>query len=628
VDTDDQAHDNGGWDCAYYSANPSECAKAELYDSGEFSASSMCCACGGGAAKAVEAKGWLWLEFKPTRVRAGPIVRIAQIAEIKFKWHGHPVDLTTATASSPGGNSPFSNGPENAIDGKTATVWVDHNEGALWIQLAELTNVDGLSFVTASDRPARDPVQWTLKGSRDGVVWTVLHQQTTDYDTPLRRTTSTPWMYIAEGSTCRNMDDDAVDDHGYDCFTYSMYPSGCGVYDDEDFTASEMCCACGGGSAKAQDVQSLSTGAVSTTSSENGMDSAQITTLTVHSHSTPTTAHTHSTLTDRTRSLAVSTTTTNHALDEAAISDRSKVIGGAIGGSLGAVTVGLLGGLLGGLLTTPTPTTVTTTTTMLAGTFLPVIFVNQTQANLRQASVPLSGANLNAASANDTSLGAAEPQLPALAEPELEGGFHASWWTVVLALVLLVSIATLLVGFFAGGNKTWRGKAKTRHDYVDASPPSDIEGSEFDTFEDSVAARELSPVLRQPRPRRTVVDEVFDALDRDHSVSHVEHEDWRSQPLPLQEPFGMNTPQVAMGELLLPGLMPMSMPVFNPLQMAPLAPFAPMAPMPPMAPMMGAPTPMVPAFVPAAPVFSGPGPPAAFMMPVEPVVPAFQGYYR
>jgi hypothetical protein len=27
-----------------------------------------------------------------------------------------------------------------------------------------------------------------------------------------------------------------------------MYPDNCGAYDDEDFTASAMCCGCGGGS--------------------------------------------------------------------------------------------------------------------------------------------------------------------------------------------------------------------------------------------------------------------------------------------------------------------------------------------------------------------------------------------
>ena len=44
-------------------------------------------------------------------------------------------------------------------------------------------------------------------------------------------------------------DTNAGMDSGNDgCSWYSMYPEYCGNYDDEDFTASSMCCSCGGGS--------------------------------------------------------------------------------------------------------------------------------------------------------------------------------------------------------------------------------------------------------------------------------------------------------------------------------------------------------------------------------------------
>jgi len=51
---------------------------------------------------------------------------------------------------------------------------------------------------------------------------------------------------------CAANDDNCVNDesttglYGTDCSTYEYYPAYCGNYDDEDFTASLQCCACGG----------------------------------------------------------------------------------------------------------------------------------------------------------------------------------------------------------------------------------------------------------------------------------------------------------------------------------------------------------------------------------------------
>ena len=41
-------------------------------------------------------------------------------------------------------------------------------------------------------------------------------------------------------------DDSTTGAYGTDCSTYEFSPSACGYYDDEDFTASLQCCACGG----------------------------------------------------------------------------------------------------------------------------------------------------------------------------------------------------------------------------------------------------------------------------------------------------------------------------------------------------------------------------------------------
>ena len=42
-------------------------------------------------------------------------------------------------------------------------------------------------------------------------------------------------------------DDASVDSFGDGCDWYDANPEGCGAYDSETFTASELCCACDGG---------------------------------------------------------------------------------------------------------------------------------------------------------------------------------------------------------------------------------------------------------------------------------------------------------------------------------------------------------------------------------------------
>jgi len=46
---------------------------------------------------------------------------------------------------------------------------------------------------------------------------------------------------------CADTDNGAEDAYGDGCAGYTLYPSWCNGYDDDDFVSSEMCCACGGG---------------------------------------------------------------------------------------------------------------------------------------------------------------------------------------------------------------------------------------------------------------------------------------------------------------------------------------------------------------------------------------------
>jgi len=43
---------------------------------------------------------------------------------------------------------------------------------------------------------------------------------------------------------CQDMNNGATDEYGDDCAYYNDYPENCGDYDDDDFTANTMCCAC------------------------------------------------------------------------------------------------------------------------------------------------------------------------------------------------------------------------------------------------------------------------------------------------------------------------------------------------------------------------------------------------
>jgi hypothetical protein len=52
-----------------------------------------------------------------------------------------------------------------------------------------------------------------------------------------------------ERTECADTTNGALDSGGDGCEYYELFPSSCftGTYDDFDFTASDMCCACGGG---------------------------------------------------------------------------------------------------------------------------------------------------------------------------------------------------------------------------------------------------------------------------------------------------------------------------------------------------------------------------------------------
>jgi len=49
------------------------------------------------------------------------------------------------------------------------------------------------------------------------------------------------------GGTCTDTDNGVYASNLFSCWDYDKHPSHCGNHDDNDFVASTVCCACGGG---------------------------------------------------------------------------------------------------------------------------------------------------------------------------------------------------------------------------------------------------------------------------------------------------------------------------------------------------------------------------------------------
>jgi hypothetical protein len=67
----------------------------------------------------------------------------------------------------------------NLLDGSTDTKWLSWDPTA-WAQftLSQPTAITHYAISSANDHPERDPKDWTLQGSNDGIIWTQLDKQT------------------------------------------------------------------------------------------------------------------------------------------------------------------------------------------------------------------------------------------------------------------------------------------------------------------------------------------------------------------------------------------------------------------------------------------------------------------
>lgn len=104
-------------------------------------------------------------------VAAAPVVAPAPVPTQTL------VELIPATKTARGQIS-TTEGYAKAFDSKTTTKWVDLS-GTTWIQVSftQPRALAAYSITSANDHSERDPYNWTLSGSNDGITWTVIESR-------------------------------------------------------------------------------------------------------------------------------------------------------------------------------------------------------------------------------------------------------------------------------------------------------------------------------------------------------------------------------------------------------------------------------------------------------------------
>lgn len=167
-----------------------------------------------------KARGFQYYRWTPLAVRGGfsSENHEVQLAAIEFRSCGAVVPLSDAVATNPAKAFLKRCGPEKLIDGqhdvaderfrsryrvslsgtknelRKEVVW-DYTRGAVVIEFESGPKViDEFRLTTAADCTRLDPVRWTMHGSLDGINWTILHAQNSDYKTPIARGALTDWF--------------------------------------------------------------------------------------------------------------------------------------------------------------------------------------------------------------------------------------------------------------------------------------------------------------------------------------------------------------------------------------------------------------------------------------------------
>ena len=94
------------------------------------------------------------------------------------------IDLSSATATNPGGSNWFGEHPPSLAIDDAFSKWYDSNRQDLIISLAAPTAIAYCGLQLAEDWPSRDPVLWEFLLSQDGQTWLLVYENTDAADVP------------------------------------------------------------------------------------------------------------------------------------------------------------------------------------------------------------------------------------------------------------------------------------------------------------------------------------------------------------------------------------------------------------------------------------------------------------
>lgn len=141
-----------------------------------------------------DANGFKFFRFVVSKARGGDTVNGVSLGQLLLRREGVEIDLAEATAENPDGQFSDTEGPQNAIDGRTSTRWHSTVLSPLVIKMPKPVLIDSFSFRTALSDEQLDPVEWRLEASNDQSTWKVLHSQETSYHPPRRRNGQASWF--------------------------------------------------------------------------------------------------------------------------------------------------------------------------------------------------------------------------------------------------------------------------------------------------------------------------------------------------------------------------------------------------------------------------------------------------
>ncbi|MBT6143756.1 hypothetical protein HOH51_04580, partial [bacterium] len=205
VDTND-GHDNSVGDgCVWYNSNPSDCGN---HDTGSFSSTEMCCACGGGETCFDTNNG------ATDRDGDG-----CDIYQQNTNWCGN-YDTSTFSSNQMccacgGGRS-----KRSCVDSN-----FDKASCQEYVSRPETCGQDDNAYFRANEMCCNCGGGYTWNSTHSDLNWS---NRTLPYDT-------------SSGTT---------DTNGNGCAFYVKYPLQCDLADDHSFTASEQCTSCGGGESR------------------------------------------------------------------------------------------------------------------------------------------------------------------------------------------------------------------------------------------------------------------------------------------------------------------------------------------------------------------------------------------